>query len=78
MLVRSEQDAALVKANLHGRGYEGAVSGNLLPSEVAQVLVLPLFRPRPWVPLEQEEEEGDDGGEGGMVAMVQLVRPVGS
>jgi len=37
--VRSEQDAALVKANLHGRGYEGAVSGNLLPSEVAQVIL---------------------------------------
>ena len=45
---------------------------------VAQVLVLPLFRPRPWVPLEHEEQEGDDGGERGMVAMVQLVRPVAS
>lgn len=45
---------------------------------VAQVLVLPLFRPRPWVPLEHEEQEGEDGGERGMVAMVQLVRPVAS
>ena len=73
MLMRSESDAAQVKATLHGRGYELTVIGNLLPSEVAQVLVLPLFRPRQWVPLEQEE-----GEEGEMVAMVQLVRPFGS
>ena len=37
------------------------------------MLVLPLFRPRQWAPLEQEE-----GEEGEMVAMVQLVRPFGS
>ena len=61
---------------LQARGYELTACGNLLPSEVAQVLVLPIFRPRQWVPLEQEE--GDEGDEGEMVAMVQLVRPFGS
>ena len=76
MLVRSESDAAQVKAVLQARGYELTACGNLLPSEVAQVLVLPIFRPRQWVPLEQEE--GDEGDEGEMVAMVQLVRPFGS
>ena len=45
MLVRSESDAAQVKAVLQARGYELTACGNLLPSEVAQVLVLPIFRP---------------------------------
>ena len=79
MLVRSESDATQVKATLLARGYEITASGNLLPSEVAQVLVLPLFRPRQWTPLtqeraEDEEEEGEEGlnASGDMVAMVQV------
>ena len=53
----------------------------------AQVLVLPVFKPRRWVPLtkdpDDDGDDDDDGGDGGgddedMVAILQLVRPHGA
>ena len=52
---------------------------------VAQVLVLPVFKPRRWVPLTKDAADDDGGGgddddddDDDMVAILQLVRPHGA